>query len=58
MLGAPAVPLRQQKVQFAHLSRLPEMRQQIKELHRQVETLLAAAEPHESEPRGGSQAAA
>ena len=40
MLGAPAVPIRQQKLQFAHLSRLPEMRQQIKELQRQVEALM------------------
>jgi UDP-3-O-[3-hydroxymyristoyl] glucosamine N-acyltransferase len=62
MLGAPAVPLRQQKVQFAHLSRLPEMRQQIKELQRQLEALTGGApltnEPRESKPRGGDQAAA
>jgi UDP-3-O-[3-hydroxymyristoyl] glucosamine N-acyltransferase len=70
MLGAPAVPLRQQKVQFAHLSRLPEMRQQIKELQRQLEALSAARNPaalpqsetgpesRQSELRGGDQAAA
>jgi UDP-3-O-[3-hydroxymyristoyl] glucosamine N-acyltransferase len=57
MLGAPAVPLRQQKVQFAHLSRLPEMRQQIKELQRQVEALSAAAPP-QNDSRGSDQAAA
>ena len=67
MLGAPAVPLRQQKVQFAHLSRLPEMRQQIKELQRLVEALTAGTAPQaelrpsELRPggsRGGDQAAA
>ena len=61
MLGAPAVPIRQQKVQFAHLSRLPEMRQQIKQLQRQVELLMAAAasrgdSPPSDAPTGSIQA--
>jgi UDP-3-O-[3-hydroxymyristoyl] glucosamine N-acyltransferase len=68
MLGAPAVPLREQKIQFAHLSRLPEMRQQIKQLQRQVEALSASNPmvseslppdaPQSAQPRGGEQAAA
>jgi len=61
MLGAPAVPIRQQKIQFAHLSRLPEMRQQIKELQRQIEALTAGAAPQTESRQGesrGDQAAA
>jgi UDP-3-O-[3-hydroxymyristoyl] glucosamine N-acyltransferase len=41
MLGAPAVPEREQKLMFATMAKLPEMRKQLKELQRQVESLLA-----------------
>jgi UDP-3-O-[3-hydroxymyristoyl] glucosamine N-acyltransferase len=68
MLGAPAVPLREQKIQFAHLSRLPEMRQQLKQLQRQLDALTASSsEPPSStqsntsgtvQPRSGGHAAA
>lgn len=69
MLGAPAVPLREQKLQFAHLSRLGEMRQQLKQLQRQVDALTTAGEsppadqlfkPHNESrsDRQGGQAAA
>jgi UDP-3-O-[3-hydroxymyristoyl] glucosamine N-acyltransferase len=44
MLGAPAVPLREQKLKFALLARLPEMRQQLKQLQRQMDALLAERE--------------
>ncbi len=61
MLGAPAVPLREQKVQFAHLARLGEMRQQIKELQRQLQTLTGSSAPAcadpTTNPRGGQAAA-
>jgi UDP-3-O-[3-hydroxymyristoyl] glucosamine N-acyltransferase len=40
MLGAPAVPEREQKLMFATMSKLPEMRKQLKQLQRQVEELL------------------
>jgi UDP-3-O-[3-hydroxymyristoyl] glucosamine N-acyltransferase len=39
MLGSPAIPEREQKVQFAILSKLPELRKQIKELQRTVDEL-------------------
>jgi hypothetical protein len=39
MLGAPAIPEREQKLQFAALSKLPEMRKAIKLLQRQVAEL-------------------
>jgi UDP-3-O-[3-hydroxymyristoyl] glucosamine N-acyltransferase len=51
MLGAPAVPEREQKLMFATMAKLPEMRKQLKELRRQMETLLG----NES---GGGRAAA
>jgi UDP-3-O-[3-hydroxymyristoyl] glucosamine N-acyltransferase len=41
MLGAPAVPEREQKLMFATMARLPEMRKELKELKRQMESLLA-----------------
>jgi UDP-3-O-[3-hydroxymyristoyl] glucosamine N-acyltransferase len=41
MLGTPAVPLREQKLKFALMARLPEMREQLKQLQRQMESLLA-----------------
>jgi UDP-3-O-[3-hydroxymyristoyl] glucosamine N-acyltransferase len=39
MLGAPAVPEREQKLMFATMARLPEMRKQLKELQRQMASL-------------------
>ena len=39
MLGTPAVPEREQKLLFATISKLPEMRKQLRELQRQVELL-------------------
>ncbi len=41
MLGTPAVPEREQKLLFALISKLPEMRKQLKELQQQVEVLIA-----------------
>jgi UDP-3-O-[3-hydroxymyristoyl] glucosamine N-acyltransferase len=54
MLGAPAVPLREQKLRFAMLARLPDMRDQLKKLQRQLDALLA--EKNEG-PREQDQAA-
>jgi UDP-3-O-[3-hydroxymyristoyl] glucosamine N-acyltransferase len=45
MLGSPAIPLREQKIQFAMFARLPEMRDQLKELQRRLETLTGEAIP-------------
>ncbi len=39
MLGTPAVPEREQKLLFATISKLPEMRKQLKELQRQLDEL-------------------
>jgi UDP-3-O-[3-hydroxymyristoyl] glucosamine N-acyltransferase len=39
MLGAPAQPEREQKLMFATMAKLPEMRKQLKELQRQVSAL-------------------
>ena len=39
MLGTPAVPEREQKLLFATISKLPEMRKQLHKLQRQVELL-------------------
>jgi UDP-3-O-[3-hydroxymyristoyl] glucosamine N-acyltransferase len=50
MLGAPAVPEREQKLMFATMAKLPEMRKQLKELQRQVDALVSG--------RGGDRAAA
>ena len=42
MLGTPAVPEREQKLIFATISKLPEMRRQLKELQRQMDELQGA----------------
>jgi UDP-3-O-[3-hydroxymyristoyl] glucosamine N-acyltransferase len=39
MLGSPAIREREQKIQFAAMSKLPEMRRQLRRLERQVEEL-------------------
>ena len=39
VLGSPATPLRQQKLQFAAISKLPEMRREFRRLQREVEAL-------------------
>jgi UDP-3-O-[3-hydroxymyristoyl] glucosamine N-acyltransferase len=39
MLGTPAIPEREQKLLFAMISKLPEMRKQLKELQRQMDLL-------------------
>jgi UDP-3-O-[3-hydroxymyristoyl] glucosamine N-acyltransferase len=39
MLGTPAVPEREQKLRWATIAKLPEMRKQLKELQREVEAL-------------------
>ena len=43
MLGAPAKPIREEKVLFASIAKLPEMRKQLKELKRTVDALTQAA---------------
>ncbi len=40
MLGAPAIPEREQKLQFAAISKLPEMRKMLKDHERKLNTLL------------------
>jgi UDP-3-O-[3-hydroxymyristoyl] glucosamine N-acyltransferase len=45
MLGTPAVPEREQKLLFATISKLPEMRKQLRELQRQMDMLLNRAVP-------------
>jgi UDP-3-O-[3-hydroxymyristoyl] glucosamine N-acyltransferase len=40
MLGAPAVPERDQKLMFATMAKLPEMRKQLKHLQRQLDALV------------------
>jgi UDP-3-O-[3-hydroxymyristoyl] glucosamine N-acyltransferase len=45
MLGTPAVPEREQKLLFATMSKLPEMRKQLKELQHQLDALLEAKSP-------------
>lgn len=55
MLGAPAIPEREQKLQFAALSKLPEMRKDVKLLKHQMEVLLANAtifDKNEGENKG------
>lgn len=45
VLGCPAVPEREQKLLFALISKLPEMRKQLKELQRQIDELSAESGP-------------
>ena len=51
VLGCPAVPEREQKLLFALISKLPEMRKQLKELQRQIDELATERGPskHRSE---------
>lgn len=44
MLGAPATPLRQQKLQLAAIAKLPEMRKKFRTLQKQVQTLVESQE--------------
>ena len=44
VLGSPAAPLRQQKLQMAAISKLPDMRREFRSLQRQVAQLVEAAE--------------
>ncbi len=51
MLGTPAIREREQKIQFAAMSKLPEMRRQLKRLQRVVDELVGAegsAEEHDA----------
>lgn len=57
MLGAPACPEREQKLQFAAIAKLPEMRKEIRGLRRMMEELLDATgdkRPAEGGPLGDS----
>jgi UDP-3-O-[3-hydroxymyristoyl] glucosamine N-acyltransferase len=45
MLGTPAIKEREQKIQFAAISKLPEMRRQLKQLQRAVDALAAQLPP-------------
>jgi len=47
MLGCPAVPEREQKLLFALISKLPEMRKQLKEMQRQIDELAIRRGPSE-----------
>jgi UDP-3-O-[3-hydroxymyristoyl] glucosamine N-acyltransferase len=47
VLGCPAVPEREQKLLFALISKLPEMRKQLKELQRQMDELALRNGPRE-----------
>ena len=44
MIGIPATPEREQKIKQAVISRLPEMRQQLKRLQAAVDKLVARQE--------------
>lgn len=48
LLGIPATPEREQKLKQAALSKLPEMRRQVKQLEQTVERLIARLEPGDS----------
>lgn len=50
MLGAPAAPLRQQKLQMAAISKLPEMRKQFRHMQRQFAALQAQLEATNENP--------
>jgi UDP-3-O-[3-hydroxymyristoyl] glucosamine N-acyltransferase len=52
MLGIPATPEREQKIRLATLSRLPEMRHQVKQLQTTVDRLIARIEALEREEQG------
>ncbi len=47
MIGIPATPEREQKIKQAVMSRLPEMRQQLKRLQAAVDKLTQGGPPHE-----------
>ncbi|MCA9259409.1 MAG: UDP-3-O-(3-hydroxymyristoyl)glucosamine N-acyltransferase [Planctomycetales bacterium] len=57
VLGQPATPLRQQKVQMAALSKLPDMRRQFRQLQRQFEELLAQSPTSDADDDSREQAA-
>ena len=54
MIGIPATPEREQKIKQALMSRLPEMRQQLKQLQAAVEKLVRDAQSKSPLPPGES----
>ena len=52
VLGSPAAPLRQQKLQMAAISKLPEMRRQFRAMQRQFAEFLEQAKDDSSSDRG------
>ncbi|QDS98520.1 UDP-3-O-(3-hydroxymyristoyl)glucosamine N-acyltransferase [Adhaeretor mobilis] len=56
MLGAPATPVREQRVKMAALAKLPEMRRQFRSLQKQVIALQQLQNAHQ-QPAPGEQAA-
>ena len=56
VLGAPAIPIRQQKLRFGAVAKLPEMRKQLKQLAQTVANLEAAAQQTAAEKSQPDQA--
>ncbi len=56
VLGQPAIPVRRQKLQFAAIAKLPEMRRQFRTMQRQLEALQEQLNEKEK-PQPGEQAA-
>ncbi|MCG8585413.1 MAG: UDP-3-O-(3-hydroxymyristoyl)glucosamine N-acyltransferase [Pirellulales bacterium] len=50
VLGAPAVPVREQKLRFGAVAKLPEMRKQLKQLQQTVAALEAAQQTQPTKP--------
>jgi UDP-3-O-[3-hydroxymyristoyl] glucosamine N-acyltransferase len=57
MLGSPAAPLRQAKLQMAAVAKLPEMRRQFRALQRQFEELRGLPPSAEESPSAREKAA-
>jgi len=49
LLGIPATPEREQKLKQAALSKLPELRRQVKQLEQTVQQLVARLEPGDNQ---------
>jgi UDP-3-O-[3-hydroxymyristoyl] glucosamine N-acyltransferase len=52
MLGAPATPIREQKIQMVVISKLPEMRRQFRAMQRQFAEFMEQAEDNSHKDRG------
>ncbi len=57
LLGSPAIPVRDQKLQFASLSKLPQLRKEFKQMRKELDSLLKQSEEASTPAQSNERAA-